>query len=182
MIKKINVPYYSQYTNIKDEYWKPRACGALCLKMVLDFLVSVNFGQPSEISKLSADDFVLFANESGAYGTSGWIHQGLINIAEKFGIKMERKEFKDKLLLNGIKEIKKSLKTGKPVLVSVVKRFSEKDKFHMVVLTGYKSRFGFIKGFYYNDTDYQNAEDGKDLFVDTGTFRKYWRRLAIFVE
>ncbi len=34
---KLEVPYYSQHRDIKDEYWQSRACGLVCLKMVLDF-------------------------------------------------------------------------------------------------------------------------------------------------
>ena len=34
---KLNVPYISQHGDIKDEYWQKRACGLVCLKMVLDF-------------------------------------------------------------------------------------------------------------------------------------------------
>ena len=180
MIKKINVPYYSQYTDVKDEYWKPRACGVLCLKSVLNL-----FNQKD----LTPDEFIKYAVEKNAYGKNGWIHQGLVDVAKDFDVVLKRKEFRSenkkeqkRLSKEGVREIKNSLKKDKPVLVSVVKRFSETDRFHMVVLTGFKTNFGMLKGFYYNDTDYQNAEEGKDVFVDIVTFRKYWRRLAIFVK
>lgn len=180
MQKKLDVPYYSQYTDVKDEYWKPRACGVLCLKSVLNFNGKEN---------LAPDEFIKIAVEKNAYGKSGWIHQGLVDIAKDFSVVLKRKEFRSenkkeqkRLLKEGIKELKNSLKNNKPVLVSAVKRFSETDKFHMVVLTGYKTSFGMLKGFYYNDTDYENAEKGKDIFVNIDTFKKYWRRLAIFVE
>ena len=61
----------------------------------------------------------------------------------------------------------------------------------MVVLIGFETDEdpnpsdglgGEVKGFYYNDTDYQNEGEGKDLFVDIETFKTYWRRLAIFVK
>lgn len=180
MQKKLDVPYYSQYTDVKDEYWKPRACGVLCLKSVLNFFSKEN---------LVPDEFIKLAVEKNAYGKNGWIHQGLVDVAKDFGVVLKRKEFRSenkkeqkRLFKEGIREIKNSLKKDKPVLVSVVKRFSETDKFHMVVLTGFKASFGMLKGFYYNDTDYQNAGEGKDIFVDISTFKKYWRRLAIFVE
>ena len=151
MIKKLDIPYYSQYDDVKDEHWKPRACGAVCLKMVLDFM------KPSETS---VSDFVLSANERGAFGEYGWIHQELINVAKNFGVSLERKEFK-----------------------------SEEKKFHTVVLTGFKEDEQELKGFYYNDPDYEGedpnpsgGQGGENLFVDINTFKKYWRRLAIFVK
>ncbi|MDD2935033.1 MAG: C39 family peptidase [Candidatus Pacebacteria bacterium] len=189
MQKKLDIPYYSQYTDVKDEYWKPRACGVLCLKSVLDFLETTKNERSLESGSLSADEFIKLAVDKSAYGKNGWIHQGLVDVAKDFGVVLKRKEFRSenkkeqkRLLIEGIKEIKNSLKNDKLVLVSVVKRFSEADKFHMIVLTGFKTSFGVLKGFYYNDTDYQNAGEGKDIFVDIGTFKKYWRRLAIFVE
>lgn len=176
----MKIPYYSQYDNVKDEYWKPRSCGAVCLKMVLDY---------AKPSKLSVNDFVLSANRRGAYGENGWIHQELVNIAKDFGVNLKRKEFKSKdkkeekiLLKNGIEKIIFSINNNKPVIISAIKKWKEKKKFHMMVLTGFKTGiFGTLKGFYYNDPDYTN-EEGKNLFVNIRTFKKYWRRLAIFVE
>jgi len=193
MKKILNVPYYSQYRDVKDEYWKPRACGAICLKMVLDFLK-----QPQSLS-MNVEEFVKLANERGAYGEGGWVHQGLVDTAKEFGVKMKRREFKKNpkirtnavflseeniaKLKEGIKEILLSLKNKKPVLVSAIKRWEEKEKFHMVVLTGFEvDEGGEVKGFYYNDTDYQSEKEGKDLFVGIEIFKKYWRRLVIFVD
>ena len=178
MQNKLNIPYYSQFSDVKDKYWQSRACGALCLKSILNFYEKEN---------LNSDEFIKLAESKKAYGENGWIHQGLVNVAKGFGIDLVRKEFKSespenqkKILKEGIEEIKKSLQENKPVLVSVVKKFSEKDKFHMVVLTGFESENELLTGFYYNDTDYRNDE-GKDLFVDIETFKTYWRKLAIFV-
>ena len=101
---------------------------------------------------------------------------------------LERKEFKskdkiksEKLLEQGIEEMVSSLKENKPILISAIKRWSEEKKFHMMVLTGFEEEDGRIKGFYYNDPDTENGE-GQNLFVDIGTFKRYWRRLAIFVK
>jgi len=53
----------------------------------------------------------------------------------------------------------------------------------MVVLTGFEiDESGEVKGFYYNDTDYNKEQEGKNLFVDVETFKKFWRKLAIFVS
>ena len=133
---KLDVPYYSQKIDVKDPEWKNRACGIVCLKMVLDF-----YGKDT----LTPDELIKVGVEIGSYGPSGWIHDGLIDVAEKFGLQMRRKEFRSddikiqkKLLSDGINEISMSLEDGRPVLVSVVKNFKEVDKFHIVVLVGYE--------------------------------------------
>lgn len=175
----MKIPYYSQYDDVKDRHWKPRACGAVCLKMALDSI------KPSNVS---VNDFVLLANAQGAYGEYGWVHQGLIDVAKNFGVKFKREEFRskdksdeEKLFKKGIDKIISSLEEEKPVLISTIKRWSEEKKFHMVVLTGFeKDERGELKGFYYNDPDYRNGK-GEHLFVDIKIFKKYWRRLAIFV-
>jgi hypothetical protein len=66
-------------------------------------------------------------------------------------------------------------------MVSAIKKWSEENKYHMIVLVGFEKEAEEIKGFYYNDSDYKD-EEGKDLFVDIDTFKKYWRKMAIFVE
>lgn len=175
MKKILNVPYISQYRDIQDKDWQRRGCGVVCLKTVLDF-----YGVA--IPKL--DDFIKLALERKAFGENGWRHDRLVEIADSFGLKADRKEFKfeNALAEKGIVEIAKFLKQGQPVIVSVAKKFKYPDKFHQVVLTGFENdENGKIKGFYYNDSDYQNENDGKNIFVPIQTFKKYWRKLAIFI-
>lgn len=178
MRKVLDVPFYSQYANVHDPQWKERACGILCLKMVLDFLGA---------RTLAPDEFLKKGVLLGAYGTWGWTHDGLIAVADSFGIAMRRKEFrskdykeKEKLLHAGIDELVSSLVHDKPVLISAIKKWVEKKKFHMMVLVGFEMDEGGIKGFYYHDPDAYTAGEGKDQFVPTGTFKKHWRRMAIF--
>jgi hypothetical protein len=189
MIKKIDVPYYSQHTDIKGDYWQKRACGAICMKMVLDFY--------NANDEFSPHDFVQMALKKNAYGPSGWIHDKLIEIAKDSGVKACRLEFKpknsdeaDRLFNQGVNTILKFIDGDRPVIASAIKRWIELKKFHMVILTGYErdkplnpsdGQEGNLKGFYYIDPDFNNAEEGKDLFVDIETFKKYWRRMAIFV-
>ena len=81
--------------------------------------------------------------------------------------------------INDTQELRNFLDQGNPVVVSIsAKRFSEEfeGKFHQIVLVGYDD-----KGFYYNDPDYQD-EEGKDLFVSIEDYKKYWRKMAIFIE
>ncbi len=175
---KLNVPYYSQKVDVIDSEWKGRACGITCLKMVLDFY---------DKNTPSLDELIKLGVASGAYGKSGWIHRGLIDIANKFDLVVESREFKsdDKIEIlreEGIKQIIKSLREGVPVFVSIVKQFKYSDKFHMVVLVGLKEDEENPEGFYYHDPDASTVEEGKNLFVSMETFRKHWRRMAIFVK
>jgi len=181
MIKKLNVPYYSQYRDVKDEYWKPRSCAVVCVKMVMDYL---------EMGHQNLDDLIKEGIEIGGLNENkDWIHEKLVQLFRNHGLGAYRQEFKtatqkfeEKFLQDGIEKIIKMLENDKPVLVSAIKKWNEENKFHMIVLTGFEAQEnGDLKGFYYNDSDY-NDEEGKDLFVGIDTFKKYWRRMAIFVE
>ena len=190
---KLNVPYYSQHTDVKDEFWQKRACGIVCLKMVLDF-----YG----VRTLEPDDFIKSAVEKNAFRKSGWRHNKLVEIATDFGLKADRKEFKfanpnnlicggststgcEHCLLTerGVDYLAGFLTQRRLVIVSVVKKFKYLEKFHQVVLTGFEVGANErLEGFYYNDPDYQNEKEGKNLFVPLDIFQKYWRGLAIFIS
>ena len=182
------IPYYSQKIDASDPHWKERACGILSLKMVLDFL-----GAKTPLS----DEFIQRGVTSGAYGEWGWTHEGLVSVASLFGITMKRKEFRSqdpieagKLLKEGIDELVLSIEKGKPVLISAIKKWVETKKFHMMVLVGFEmdegvsatAQAGRLKGFYYHDPDAYTPHEGKDQFVPIETFKKHWRRMAIFVD
>ena len=174
------IPYYSQKIDASDPHWKERACGILSLKMVLDFL-----GAKTPLS----DEFIQRGVTSGAYGEWGWMHEGLVSVASLFGITMRRKEFRsqdsveaEKLLKKGVDELVLSIEKGKPVLISAIKKWVETKKFHMMVLVGFEMDEGVLKGFYYHDPDAHTPREGKDQFVSIETFKKHWRRMAIFVD
>lgn len=171
----LDVPYYSQYLDVSDENWKSRACGILCLKMVIDFYKQSN---------LSADEFLKEGISRGGFGPSGWIHDILVDMAKDFDMTSRRKEYKsqDDNEESAIKEILNFLENNQPVIVSAVKNFSEPDKFHLVVLTGLEKDGDEIKGFYYHDPDSYDKEDGKHKFVLIKTFKNYWRKMAIYVK
>lgn len=176
---KLDVPYYSQEIDVKDREWKNRACGVVCLKMLLDFYDKEDIP--------SIDELVLLGLSIGAYSKWGWTHKGLIDLALKYEIDIFRKEFKTenlklayKLLDDGVREIIDSIKNGNPVLVSAIKKWKEVDKFHMMVLVGFEGNEESPDGFYYHDPDSDNRKDGENQFVTIEIFRKHWRRMAIF--
>ncbi|MBI5817184.1 MAG: C39 family peptidase [Candidatus Yonathbacteria bacterium] len=180
MKKILAVPYYSQKIDVSDPHWKERACGILCLKMVLDFL-----GKKTPTS----DEFIQTGVIASAYGEWGWTHTGLVSLAQSFGIVMKRKEFRsqdsveaEKFLKEGVDELVLSIEKEKPVLISAIKKWVETKKFHMMALIGFEMDEGVLKGFYYHDPDAYTPHEGKDQFVPIETFKKHWRRMAIFVD
>ncbi|MBU1558067.1 C39 family peptidase [Patescibacteria group bacterium] len=183
MKKILNVPYYSQYEDVKDEYWKPRACAIVGVKMTLDYFDN-HLG-------LNVEDLIKEGVSIGGLDENkDWIHEKLVQLLRNHGMSAYRQEFIslnyeyfDKLLNIGILKIKKELEKENPILVSVPRKFEKEESFHMIVLTGFEtSDSGEVKGFYYNDTDYHSEAEGKDIFVDIETFKTHWRRLAIFVK
>lgn len=176
----LNVPYYSQFLDVEDPQWKARSCGVSCLKMVMDYYKPL--GE-------SIMDLVNEGVAKGGYCQYGWIHDVLIKMAVERGLKAWRKEYKsqdikeqEKLEKVAIKEIMGCIKNNQPVIVSAIRNFSEMDKFHLVVLTGFEKEGRRLKGFYYHDPDSQNRELGKNKFVPIEVFKKYWRKMSIYVK
>jgi len=176
----LEVPYYSQRTDVFDPDWQKRACAMACLKMTLDFLGT---------KTPSLDEMIQQGVALNAYGPSGWIHEGLAKVALAYGKTIEPTEFRSEdkeeaeMFLNkGIIALVRSLAEGIPVPVSAIKEFKHTDKFHMVILVGAKTEQGSLEGFYYHDSDANSADEGKNKFVPLDTFKKHWRRMALVAK
>ncbi len=171
---RLDVPYVSQYLDIADPYWKDRSCSVACLRMAL----SMKEGAPS------LDSLVLEGKNTYGYDPSrGWTHKAIVSLFSDHGVLAESREFKKEgEFEKGVEEIIASLDQGKPVLISAVKNFQEEKKFHTVLFVGYeKDEKGKISGFYYHDPAFDDREKGQNLFVSFEIFKKYWRRMAIFL-
>lgn len=175
---KLNVPYYSQYLNVTDVAWQPRACGIACLKMLLE----AKGGHTP-----SLDEMITLGDAIGAYGEHGWKHDGLIALAHQYGAKLSHAEWRqsdekspDELNEEGIAFLINELRAHRPVIISAIKKFREADKFHMVVLVGLEEKDGAVTGFYYHDPDSETRSEGEHQFVPLEMFRAAWRRMAIF--
>ncbi len=168
----LDVSYYSQHLDVEEESWRPRSCGVLCLKMLMGF-----YGR----DKKNIMELINAGVDRGGYSSHGWRHDVLVEMAREEGLSAFRMEYKDDEK-NGLKDILDFLKKGYPVMVSAVKNFSEKNKFHLVLLTGLEEDKNNLKGFYYNDPDSMGKEEGKDKFVPIETFKRYWRKMAIYVN
>lgn len=161
---KLPVPYYSQFLDIEDTYWMIRACGATSLKMVLEF-----HGK-------SVPDIISLCTEAlkeGGYDiANGWIHDYLIQKVKEYGLQAHRMEG-----LTTAQELKQSLDSGNPVIVSVEKRVLEQKRFHIIVLVGYQDGI-----FYYHEPESTDKEKGQYRVCTEAEFSEYWRGKAIFVS
>ncbi|MGB2580641.1 MAG: C39 family peptidase [Minisyncoccia bacterium] len=179
---KLTVQYYSQYLDVEDKEWQQRACGVACLKMLLES----SGGEPSSIDEMIKDGVAL-----GAYSENGWLHDGLVTLGEKYGAKLYRTEFRkkdadpdtlEKLYIEGVDMIVGELNEGRPVIISAIKNFEVRDKFHMVLVVGAEIEDGVVNGFYYHDPDSYTESKGAYQFVAINIFSSSWRRMAIFCK
>jgi len=171
---KLEVPYHSQFLDVADQYWIPRACGFSCMKMVFDF-----YG----IHKGEIEDLAKEALETGGYGPSGLVHDYIVAQFKKAGLTSHREEGMTDG--DGVADIVLALKAGNPVTLSAEKLILGQHKFHMVVLTGVKEKegeVGELEGFYFHDPESLSHEKGKHIFVTLHDFLLSWRRKAIFVS
>ena len=177
---RLDIPYYSQYRDVKDAEWQSRACGVVCLKMLLD---------ARGVKTPLLDEMIQDGVALGAYSENGWLHDGLIVLGAKYGGELYRKEFRNKdadtetverLNREGIDMILHELEAGRPVIVSAIKNFEISNKFHMVLVVGAEIQEGIVKGFYYHDPDSYTETMGSYQFVPISTFSTAWRRMAIF--
>ena len=171
-------PYYSQHLDVVATEWQSRACGVVCLKMLLE---------ARGIATPSLDEMIKQGDAIGAHGPSGWIHDGLVALAHQYGAKLSRTEWRmsdtktpDELNEEGIAFLVALLRAHRPVMVSAIKKFREENKFHMVVLVELKEESGAVAGFHYHDPDSKTKSEGENQFVSFDVFRTVWRRMAIF--
>lgn len=175
---KLEIPFYSQFTDVTLEEWKERACAPTCLKMVLDFL------DPAR-TVFTIDDLIKEGLGIGAYQDGiGWIHIGLVRLAHNHGFLGYNEEFRslDKEVENQfiektIEKIKDKIEAGLPVIVSCAINWDEIHRPHQVVIVGFDEN-----GFYYHEPHKETKEEGANRFVDFQTFRTHWRKFAIFLN
>lgn len=168
---KLEVPYYSQFLDVEDKYWMPRACGMACAKMVLDFY---------KVDTASLDELIKKGSEEGGYGPWGWVHDYFVAFAKGYGLEAHREEKMDPE--KGMAAIIDALRRNHPVIVSATKHILGQTKFHMVVITGYEEDKSAVTGLYYHDPESTTREGGQHLFVDKETFMHEWRKMAIFIH
>lgn len=166
-----DVPPHSQYLDVKNKRWRLNACGIVALFQILEyFLGRGSAGSLSGIIQLGVKKEAYVAKRGG------WVHKGLSDIAENFGIKVQTYDFTDMPDRRALRELLKLLKKG-PVLVSVHKDFDKRNGGHIIVLTGisYKNKGVFIS---YNEPASRAGEEMK-RFVSEDIFLSGWKKRVI---
>lgn len=170
---RINVPYFSQYQELKDKVFALTSCGMVCLFMALSY-----YSRKKIISfEKDLEEMVMSGRETeGGYKPGvGWIHDYFVATAENYGLKPYRKE-----KIETFDEIIESIKKENPVIVSVERRCLTAVSLHMVLLTGIKTGDDAVEGFFYHDPASLVEKDGSHRFCTTEQLKTYWREKAIF--
>jgi hypothetical protein len=181
---KLNIPFLSQNDSSISLDWKGRSCAVVCLKMCLDFYKQ---GIPA------VEDLIKEGEIIGAYASGiGWKHDGLIRLAHNHGVpaypeefrsvkvSLESKtfsdsEFGDHLVNIGLQRIKDSINKNIPVIVAFLPGFGSVKNFHDLVVVGFEENQGFIVH------DPSDSDPKESALIDEETFKKFWRKFAIFV-
>jgi ABC-type bacteriocin/lantibiotic exporter with double-glycine peptidase domain len=194
---KIDLSYYSQYSDFIEKDWQRKTCGIVCLQMVLDFYKKET--KPMDLIKeglVITNDFIKGERKFDGYTKEfGWGHELLIIILRNHGVLAYKQEFRSiKFNLTdnsfsksnfesgffdlGIEKIKENLLGNKPVIASLSKDFNNPKKSgHMIVISGFEYEGKNIKSFYINDPE---NIDNKEISVED--FKRVWRKFAIFVN
>lgn len=158
------VPFYSQFDDITPANWKKIGCGIASLGMLIDYY------KPAVPVDTLLDEGI----NSGAYITSaGWSHQGLINVAKKYGLTGEPVSLAHLSADAAFLELEKVLAEG-PVMASVYYTFTPGHPIpHLVVINDVKD--GFV---YYNDP----AEPSGGGTISIEKFKPAWKERYISIR
>ncbi|MDQ3089771.1 MAG: C39 family peptidase [bacterium] len=185
------VPFVSQYSTPRDDDGLSRACGMACVKKVIDFYQ----GESQSLSDYMKEGKMI----KGAFIPGiGWNHKGLVAILRNHEVGAYSEEFRSVFndinsgetlpsiyeldhVERGIRKISREVREGRPVIVSGIKQWKEKDKYHDMIILGVEKKRNNILGFYYHDPDDEDI-DGRNKFVNIETFRNNWRKFAIFIS
>jgi hypothetical protein len=202
MKKILNIPHYSQYSENIEKDWQERSCAIACLKMVFDFLnIKTEAMDLIKEGLFISDDLVKRGKPQEGYSKEfGWGHGVLVMILRNHGVLGYAQEFravdvdiktgkmmaseKSEFLLNeGLKKIEKNIENNLPVIVSIYKYFTEKDRHHMITIIGYEKNVkGEFIGFFYHDPELPKEQGGAELFIEINKFKSGWKKAAIFVD
>jgi predicted double-glycine peptidase len=158
------VPFYSQFTDISYDSWQKVGCGIASLAMLIDYYKS----------SVSVDSLLLAGIEKDAYiDEAGWSHQGLIELAQPYGLKGATHGLSHLSMDEAFSELQTALSEG-PVMVSVHYTFEPTNPIpHLVVITGINSN-----RVYYNDP----AESTGGNSLSVSKFQKAWKKRYIEIR
>ena len=178
--------FCSQYSDVKKEEWRPKACSISSLWMSLKYL--------KEDFILSPDELLEEAISIKAFSEAGfWLHDRICLLAHNHGLPAYNEEFKsipfgqetiyaESISDYGVEKIFNFLKNKEGLVISSVpKSFDDIDKPHSILLHGILEKEG-ERYFIYNDSEKLSKEEGQNLEVNLKDFKSKWRKLAIFIN
>ncbi len=186
----LNVPYFSQNSDLVPEKWRNVSCGIAAVKMILDFLV-----KKSPLINLLIDEGIAI----NGYTKDGWSHESLVRLLRNHGVMAYSQEFRSvsiqideihgvtmlsgkydlSLSEFGINKITSKLLNGLPVIVSVKPNFNNNKHSHLILIVGFDNKKKIL---YYHDPDSRDGICLKSTEIKVKEFIKYWRKLAIFID
>lgn len=164
-IRVPDVPFYSQFVDIKDSEWKKIGCGIASLAMLIEFYKP----EMVEINTLLKEGIAAGAYLDGA----GWTHKGLSLLAIKYGLKSTTHDLSGLNSDAAFAQFEEYLKNG-PVIASVHYKFDINSSIpHLAVINGIEG-----DNIYYNDPAEKSA--GNKISIED--FIKVWKKRFIVVR
>ena len=159
------VPFYSQFSDIRDAKWQKLGCGIADLAMLIEFykpgMVSVNTLLKEGI-------------EAGAFlNGAGWKHKDLARMARPYGLEGASFDLSREDVDPAFAKFEKFLQEG-AVIASVYYTFDPKNPIpHLVVINSIEDDV-----VYYNDP----AETSGGKKISVSDFKKAWKKRFITVR
>lgn len=167
VISELTVPLIRQKMSIADGFKTERealefgnnSCGAACLKMILEAFDIKNVPSVKELTRT--------AIEKGFYKEpQGWIHQGLVDFAQLFGMHAKT------LMIKNPESMLGELKKNKLIIASVSSAFNSKRRGgHLIVIKGMAIKDGVLENIYFNDPSAWGQAHSE---IDGTTFLNCW--------
>ncbi len=159
------VPFYSQFTDIHSFSWKSVGCGVTSLAMIINYYKNEN---------VSVDTLLKEGLRISAYDSRhGWIHKGLIELSENYGLEGESHDLSKLSKELAFVQLKKHLEEG-PVMASVHYKFDTRSTIpHLVVINGMKDNV-----IYYSDPATKTGQKQ----ISLADFQKAWKKKFIVIR
>lgn len=154
-------------------YWAPRACGAACLKMLLDVAGP----------QLSLAEVVRIGVSAGAYGDQGWIYDPMVQLLRERGL--ESRVFAHR----SVDFVAREIAAQRCVIASVNPRVIRAEPVegdvipggHLIVVIGYRLENGEVTGFFIHNPSGRTREHQERYFSNLGQFARAYAGRGISV-
>lgn len=157
--KSIDVPFFSQFTDISSPEWKKIGCGITSLGMIIEYY---------KPGTATVDELLVDGIEKNAYSEAGWTYKGLIDVGSAYGFTGESHDLAGNA--DAFTQFKKAVDRG-PVIASVYYTFEPGNPTpHLVVINRIEG-----ETVYYNDP----AEKAGGGTISVDAFIKAWKKRYI---